>query len=63
MRFPDKCINTAEVTSVEQFAKFLFPEHLRITMKKLACRDVGLDCDFVIEGMSVNDVGNESENY
>ena len=63
MRFTDKGINTAEVTSAEQFAKFLFPEHLRITMKKLACRDVGLDCDFVIEGISVNEVQDKAHQH
>jgi predicted small metal-binding protein len=32
-------------------------------MKKLACRDVGLDCDFVIEGMSVKEVQDKAHQH
>lgn len=29
-------------------------------MKKLACHDVGLDCDFVVEGVSEEEVLNKA---
>ena len=32
-------------------------------MKKLACRDVGLDCDFVIVGMSVKEVRDKARQH
>ena len=32
-------------------------------MKKLACRDVGLDCDFVVEGLSEEEVLNKAQQH
>jgi predicted small metal-binding protein len=32
-------------------------------MKKLACRDVGLDCDFVMEGVSEEEVLNKAQQH
>jgi predicted small metal-binding protein len=32
-------------------------------MKKLACRDVGLDCDFVMEGLSEEEVLNKAQQH
>jgi predicted small metal-binding protein len=32
-------------------------------MKKLACRDVGLDCDFVIEGVSAKEVQDKAQQH
>ena len=42
---------------------FYFLNNLGIIMKKLACRDVGLDCDFVIEGMSVKEVQDKAHQH
>jgi predicted small metal-binding protein len=32
-------------------------------MKKLACRDVGVDCDFVVEGLSEEEVLNKAQQH
>ena len=32
-------------------------------MKKLACRDVGLDCEFVVEGLSEEEVLNKAQQH
>jgi predicted small metal-binding protein len=32
-------------------------------MKKLACREVGLDCDFVMEGVSEEEVLNKAQQH
>ncbi len=32
-------------------------------MKRLACRDVGLDCDFVMEGVSEEEVLNKAQQH
>jgi predicted small metal-binding protein len=32
-------------------------------MKKLSCRDVGLDCDFVMEGVSEEEVLNKAQQH
>jgi predicted small metal-binding protein len=32
-------------------------------MKRLACRDVGLDCDFVMEGVSEEEVSNKAQQH
>jgi predicted small metal-binding protein len=32
-------------------------------MKKLSCRDVGLDCDFVMEGVSEGEVLNKAQQH
>jgi predicted small metal-binding protein len=32
-------------------------------MKKLACRDVGLDCDFVVKGLSEEEVLNKAQQH
>ena len=32
-------------------------------MKKLACHDVGLDCDFVIEGITVREVQDKAQQH
>ena len=32
-------------------------------MKKLACRDVGLDCDFVMEGVSEEEVLDKAQQH
>jgi predicted small metal-binding protein len=32
-------------------------------MKKLSCRDVGLDCDFVMEGVSEEEVLNKAQRH
>ena len=32
-------------------------------MKRLACHDVGLDCDFVIKGMSVKEVQDKAHQH
>jgi predicted small metal-binding protein len=32
-------------------------------MKKLACRDVGVDCDFIVEGLSEEEVLNKAQQH
>ena len=42
---------------------FAGPRVIKETMKRLACRDVGLDCEFVMDGSTEEDILNKANDH
>ena len=57
----NKCVRL--FLSFREIVNIIKQNFLKETMKRLACRDVGLDCEFVMDGSTEEDILNKANDH